>query len=153
MEELVKLDQNPLADGTDGRRLELQQEVQELEQRIEMSNVKTLDYLRAKLRRDDVENRMGLHFELKGRTTGDIRQVELDLRAIKEEQERQRKQRRWLEINEEKFKLYHTMVNDVEKSKVMKSVMYWQSIINYILYSVFILNLFITTFNLLADED
>lgn len=97
-----------------------------------------------------VENRMRIHFEKNENITDGIRQVETEMRARKQERDQLMKKGKRLEIDQEKFKMYSMIVRDIEKITVLKRVMFWQNMINYILYGVFILNIFITAFSFVS---
>ena len=49
-----------------------------------------------------------------------------------------------LQISTAQGKILTEEANEIRKSKVLKIISFWQHILNYIFYAVFILNIFIT---------
>ena len=50
-------------------------------------------------------------------------------------------------------KILTETANEIKKSRVLKIILYWQHILNYIFYIVFILNIFITGLGLAGSEN
>lgn len=81
-----------------------------------------------------------------------IRQAETELKAIIEERDKLAKRQMEFDTDEEKFKIYSKMMAECRQRDMLKRLTYWQQVINYILYAVFIVNAFITAFTFLSDD-
>ena len=60
---------------------------------------------------------------------------------------------RTLQISTAQGKILTETANEIKKSKVLKIISYWQHVLNYIFYIVFILNIFITGLGLAGGEN
>lgn len=107
----------------------------------------------AKTRLSDIDTRMQRHREKTQGTSSAIRQVERSLTAITEERNNQTKRQQLFAIDEEKLAVYRQMLSDSQQRAYLKRVTFWQHVINYVLYCVFVLNAFITAFSFLSDDE
>ena len=112
-----------------------------------------LDALRITARHADARERFDRHLEKKKATKNEIDSIEVRLKKFGEEIEDNMHQGMWHEIETEKCKIYKATVTDLRKKKALKSVMFTQNIINYILYVIFVLNIFITSFSLMSEDE
>ena len=60
---------------------------------------------------------------------------------------------RTLHISTAQGKILTETANEIQKSKVLKIISYWQHVLNYIFYIVFILNIFITGLGIAGSEN
>ena len=60
---------------------------------------------------------------------------------------------RTLHISTAQGKILTETANEIQKSKVLKIISYWQHVLNYIFYIVFIINIFITGLGIAGSEN
>ena len=60
---------------------------------------------------------------------------------------------RTLRISTAQGNILTETANEIKKSKVLKIISYWQHVLNYIFYTVFILNIFITGLGIAGSEN
>ena len=73
-----------------------------------------------------------------------IDEINNQLREATQRKKELLKKQEELKINEARGEVLMDMVEDIRKDRVLKQISFWQGVINYLLYFVFIFNAFIT---------
>ena len=74
-----------------------------------------------------------------------------ELATLTNERDKQLEVQRYCDLQKAKFQVYKKMASQAQQKETVRRLMFWQNVINYILYFVVLLNAFITAFTFVED--